>query len=95
MDYPQRTHVRSASDELTTLSNLVPMQTFALEIGRRTWQITAACDQDPLLDFADALENVPYGFLLWESALGLARHLVAIPKKCAARRSWSWAPASG
>ena len=53
----------------------VPLHTVPLSIGNRTWQITAVLDQDALLDVADQLEFIPYGYLLWESAIGLADFL--------------------
>lgn len=58
------------------LKRVLPLETVALAIGERTWQITAVQNQDALLDVADQLEHIPYGFLLWESAIGLARLLV-------------------
>lgn len=53
----------------------VPLHTIPLTIGDRTWQITAVLDQDALLEVADELEYVPYGYLLWESAIGLGNYL--------------------
>lgn len=53
----------------------VPLHTIPLTIGDRTWQITAVLDQDALLEVADELEFIPYGYLLWESAIGLADFL--------------------
>ncbi len=44
------------------------------------WQITAVQNQDALLDSADDLEHFPYGFLLWESAVGLARYITSHPE---------------
>ncbi len=40
------------------------------------WQITCVIDQDALLDGVSEVEHVPYGFLLWESAIGLAQLLL-------------------
>ncbi len=57
------------------LRRVLPLETVALAIGERTWQITAVQNQDALLDVADQLEHIPYGFLLWESAIGLANLL--------------------
>lgn len=53
----------------------VPLHTIPLTIGGRTWQITAVLDQDALLEVADELEFIPYGYLLWEAAIGLADFL--------------------
>jgi predicted nicotinamide N-methyase len=58
------------------LKQALPLETFALALGGRTWHITAVQNQDALLDVADQLEHIPYGFLLWESAIGLANLLV-------------------
>lgn len=53
----------------------VPLHTIPLPIGDHTWQITAVLDQDALLEVADELEFIPYGYLLWESAIALADFL--------------------
>lgn len=52
-----------------------PLEEIDLLIGDRTWRITAVQNQDALLDMADQLAHIPYGFLLWESAVGLAQLL--------------------
>ena len=57
-----------------------PLVTSDIAIGERDWRITAVHNQDALLEFADTLEHFPYGFLLWESAIGLARMLTANPE---------------
>ena len=43
-------------------------------------------DQDALLDFAEELEHFPYGFLLWEASVALARKLAANPSLVAGKR---------
>ncbi len=53
----------------------VPLLTIPLTFADRQWQVTAVLDQDALLDVADELDYVPYGYLLWESAIGLADFL--------------------
>ena len=53
----------------------VPLLTVPVTVANRQWQITAVLDQDALLDVADELDYVPYGYLLWESAIGLADFL--------------------
>lgn len=50
----------------------VPLETIALAIGGRDWLITAVRDQDALLDVAERFDQIPYGLLLWESAVALA-----------------------
>lgn len=60
------------------IANL-PLVTSQVRIGERLWEVTAVQNQDALVDAIDDLEHLPYGFLLWESAVGLARHLCANP----------------
>jgi predicted nicotinamide N-methyase len=57
----------------------LPLETVEIPIGGRTWRITAVQDQDALLEMADQLAHIPYGFLLWESAVALANLLAAQP----------------
>lgn len=52
-----------------------PLETVELSIGDRLWQVTCVTDQDALLDGVNEVEHVPYGFLLWESAVMLASWL--------------------
>jgi methyltransferase-like protein 23 len=59
-----------------TLAARFPLETVAVTIGAHIWQITCVVDQDALLDGVNVVEHVPYGFLLWESAVALAQHLV-------------------
>lgn len=53
-----------------------PLETVAVTIGVQIWQVTCVVDQDALLDGVNVVEHVPYGFLLWESAVALAQLLV-------------------
>lgn len=62
-----------------------PLVTTTVRVGSRDWQVTAVQNQDALLDAAEELEHFPYGFLLWESAIGLARFLAANPALVAGR----------
>ena len=62
-----------------------PLVMAEIEIGAQIWKVTAVQNQDALLDGADELEHFPYGFLLWESAVGLARHLAAHPELVAGK----------
>jgi predicted nicotinamide N-methyase len=48
--------------------------------------VTCVQDQDTLLDYAEELEYFPYGFLLWDSAIGLARMLAGDPALVAGKR---------
>lgn len=55
-------------------------------VAGRPWQIAAAQDQDALLEDVETLDRPPYGLLLWESAVGLARWLAAdAPRLCNSR----------
>lgn len=63
-----------------------PLVTAEIPIGERVWKVTAVQNQEALLDRADELEHFPYGFLLWESAVGLARHLAEHPELVAGKR---------
>ena len=53
-----------------------PLETVDVTVGAQSWQITCVVDQDALLDGVNAVEHVPYGFLLWESAVALAQLLL-------------------
>jgi len=55
----------------------LPLATIALEIGGRRWTVSAVIDQDALLELAPRFTNIPYGLLLWESAVALATRLAA------------------
>lgn len=63
----------------TQLGARLPLVTTEVRIAAQTWRVTAVENQDALLEAADSLEHFPYGFLLWESAVGLSRHLTAHP----------------
>lgn len=58
------------------LAEQLPLATVELSIGGRTWRVLAVQNQDALLEVADQLAHIPYGFLLWESAVALAQMLV-------------------
>ena len=81
-----RIQVAMAEELLTHLAARYPLQTMSMTIGGRDWHIRAVQDQDFLLDVADTLENVPYGFLLWEAAIGLAQWLAEQPALVAGKR---------
>lgn len=63
----------------------LPLADFVLDIAGRRWTIAAVRDQDALLDAADAFAHVPYGLLLWESAVVLARAAARRPQALAGR----------
>ena len=53
----------------------LPLETTGLTIDNRTWQITCVRSRAGLAADAEHLEHDLYGFLLWESAVGLAHHV--------------------
>ncbi len=57
-----------------------PLVTVAVPLGdpltEQRWQLSCVVDQDALLDGVNEVEHVPYGFLLWESAVALAQLLI-------------------
>lgn len=63
----------------------LPLATFDLDVAGRRWSIRAVRDQDALLDAAEQFAHVPYGLLLWESAVSLARALAERPTLCRGR----------
>lgn len=65
----------------------LPFVTAPIAMAGRVWQVTAVQNQNALLDVADSLEHFPYGFLLWESSVGLARHLAQAPEMLQGKRA--------
>jgi predicted nicotinamide N-methyase len=57
------------------LAAKVPLVELAVSVGRRDWSILAVEDHDALLADTSAFAHTPYGLLLWESAIALARFL--------------------
>ena len=57
-----------------------------IEIGGRNWTVRAVANQDALLEANVDYERFPFGLLLWESAVGLARHLAERPERVRGRR---------
>lgn len=55
----------------------VPLTDLEFELDGRVWHIAAVTNEDALLDAAMTMEYFPYGYLLWESAVGLARWFAA------------------
>lgn len=53
------------------------LTTFELTIGGRAWQMTAVRNADALQSLHHTLDRRPHGYLLWESAIVMARYLVA------------------
>ena len=57
------------------LGPTTPLITTSIDIRGRDWQVTAVQSQDALLDDTEDLAQFPYGLLLWESSIGLARYI--------------------
>ena len=66
-------------EALTPLLARVPLVPIQVTVGDRVWQITVVPDQTAFFEVHDDLEDPPYGFLLWEAAIGLARLLAQRP----------------
>lgn len=63
-----------------------PLTDTAVEIGGREWTIRAVPTEDALLEGKVDYDRFPFGLLLWESAVGLARHLAEKPEQIQGRR---------
>lgn len=57
------------------LSGKLPIETVAVGVGEQRWQITCVRSRAGLATDSDHWEHDLYGFLLWESAVGLATKL--------------------
>jgi methyltransferase-like protein 23 len=68
------------------LLSLLPLETIPLAIGGRDWRVTVVRDQDALLDIAERFDQIPYGLLLWESAVALAEMIAARPGELSGKR---------
>jgi predicted nicotinamide N-methyase len=67
-------------DELRRrIAAMVPLTDLEFDFGGRVWHIAAVTDEDALLDAAMTMEYFPYGYLLWESAVGLAQWFARNP----------------
>ncbi len=53
----------------------LPLETVTVPIGDRSWQLTCVRSRAGLAADAEHLEHDLYGFLLWESAVGLAQQV--------------------
>ena len=68
------------------LEGRVPLRQFEITVSDRIWRVFAAPNQDELLSIAEDFELFPFGLLLWESAVGLAKNLAANPALVAGKR---------
>lgn len=64
----------------------MPLADTNIEIGGRNWTIRAVPNEDVLLQADVDYERFPFGLLLWESAVALARHLAENPAQVKGRR---------
>lgn len=71
---------------LMELAFRVPLATARHVIGGRTWRVTGVHDQDQLLDAAQSFADIPYGCLIWDSSIALARHLAEQPHLVSGKR---------
>lgn len=71
---------------IAILRSKLPLEEITLTLPSREWRLTVARDQDALMNVAEDLDHFPYGFLLWESAIGLARYMEAHPERVRRRR---------
>lgn len=75
MTHATRNTQHAPSLAFTDLADRFPLETVEIAIGVQRWRVTCVVDQDALLDGVNEVEHVPYGFLLWESAVALAQQL--------------------
>lgn len=62
------------------------LTTFDLTIAGRAWQITALRDADAMQRLYHTLARRPHGYLLWESAIVMARQLAQAAAALAGKR---------
>ena len=67
------------------LAEQLPLAAVEIILAGRRWRVLAVLNQDALLEVADQLAHIPYGFLLWESAVALAQTLVDLGAQLAGR----------
>ena len=77
---------RLAGATLTSSTSRLPLDYSVVEAGERTWKLLSVENQDALVDALEDLEHMPYGFLLWESAIGMARFLMQRPQLVCGKR---------
>lgn len=64
---------------LQNLLSRLPFEEAIIPLSSRQWSLLRVRNEEAIIDFAAELEHFPYGFLLWESAVGIAMHLDANP----------------
>jgi predicted nicotinamide N-methyase len=63
-----------------------PLCTVQIRVGKRQWRVRCAENQDRLLAASESLQHAPYGFLLWESSVALARWIERAPTLVGGKR---------
>ncbi len=64
---------------LHALLKQLPTEEAIVPLASRSWSLTRVRNEEAIITFAERLEHFPYGFLLWEAAVGAAEHLEANP----------------
>jgi hypothetical protein len=62
------------------------LDSVSIPIGEREWRVECVRDQGRVLAYAESHAQAPYGLLLWESAVALARSLHRRPKLVANKK---------
>jgi predicted nicotinamide N-methyase len=65
---------KGANVTLASFDDLT-LDTVSIPIGGREWRVDCVTDQGRVLAYAETDAQAPYGLLLWESAIALARSL--------------------
>jgi len=63
-----------------------PLTMAPVVIAGRQWRVWCVEQQDDLLSISQRFEHLPYGLLLWESAVALAQRLAEAPELVANKR---------
>ena len=69
---------RGENVTLTCFDDLM-LEPVSVSIGEREWRVECVRDQGHVLAYAESHAQAPYGLLLWESAVALARSLHRCP----------------
>lgn len=72
--------------KIDALRSQIALEDIQIVLKNRTWNLTISRDQDAILRLVQATDNVPYGFLLWESAIALASYMEEHPEFVQNRR---------
>ncbi len=76
----------SWEEQLRQIQQKLSLIEIILSLKNRDWHITAASNQSAIFDIAEDLDHFPYGYLLWESAIGLAQFMEVEPSRVAGKR---------